>query len=308
VSDARYRRDAGFMEDYLRTGMDRSALADLYPRYTPFIFALARRWGLDHHSAEEVVQNVWIRYLRKSEAFAALSTPYAWFRVMTRSEVHDLVRRQRRLLPLLPEHDSETAEGLPEPEALRTERAAKVGRAFRQLSPRCQELLRIAIVDGDVTYGEIAGRLGMSPGSVGPARNRCLNHLRKLMAEDEDEDEDLELSPRRAVVRVHTSAEVGESADVDFSFIAPTRNRWVDGSVEAPLAHPMLLRVLLHAVDAAVHPVTQTVELAVDRTCAPVRFRVVPAQEGALELVFRVYLRDGQLLQEVRADLPVGEA
>ena len=53
--------------------------------------------------------------------------------------------------------------------------------AFRQLSPRCQELLRIVAFVPRPDYATVAAELGMQIGSIGPTRGRCLAKLRAVL-------------------------------------------------------------------------------------------------------------------------------
>jgi DNA-directed RNA polymerase specialized sigma24 family protein len=53
--------------------------------------------------------------------------------------------------------------------------------AIRQLSPRCQELLRIVAFAPRPDYAAVAAGLGMPIGSIGPTRGRCLAKLRALL-------------------------------------------------------------------------------------------------------------------------------
>lgn len=50
--------------------------------------------------------------------------------------------------------------------------------AFARLSESCQRLLRLLSADPPVPYTEVATRLQMKIGSIGPTRQRCLGHLR----------------------------------------------------------------------------------------------------------------------------------
>jgi serine/threonine-protein kinase PknG len=112
---------------------------------------------------------------------------------------------------------------------------------------------------------------------------------------------------RRARVWCPTDDPVvpGRPTRVAFAFAAPGGP---PGEEPEPLPEAVKLRVLLESPDATVRPVTQVVLLDVDRTSDPVEFEVVPVRGGELGLHFRVYLDlDSQLLQEVRAQLPVSE-
>jgi hypothetical protein len=97
----------------------------------------------------------------------------------------------------------------------------------------------------------------------------------------------------------------GVPAEVEFGYTV-VRDALTTSGHDAPPV-PEVVRVLLHAEGATVEPLTRVFELPTDFDAKTVRFRVVPVERGTLELVFRVYLGDGHLLQEVRADLPVGE-
>jgi RNA polymerase sigma factor (sigma-70 family) len=57
-----------------------------------------------------------------------------------------------------------------------------VREAMGQLNERCRELLGLLyFADPPLSYAEIAQRLGMSEGSIGPARARCLIQLKKIL-------------------------------------------------------------------------------------------------------------------------------
>jgi tetratricopeptide (TPR) repeat protein len=105
--------------------------------------------------------------------------------------------------------------------------------------------------------------------------------------------------------------QVGQSAHVAFAVTAP-HGVLAASPGESPdrlLPHPVKIRVLLHSAQASVRPVTQVAVLEIDRTTDPVLFEVVPTEAGPITLVFRVYLdRDGQLLQEIRSELPVTQS
>jgi hypothetical protein len=45
------------------------------------------------------------------------------------------------------------------------------------MPPACQELLGLLIADPPVPYAEISAKLGISIGSIGPNRRRCLDRL-----------------------------------------------------------------------------------------------------------------------------------
>ncbi|MDG4862648.1 hypothetical protein P8605_31380, partial [Streptomyces sp. T-3] len=66
--------------------------------------------------------------------------------------------------------------------ALRAERRRAVRAAVRRLPGRCPRLMAALLSPEDLTYREIAGELGISQGSLGPERSRCLGCLRRMLA------------------------------------------------------------------------------------------------------------------------------
>ncbi|MGW0416079.1 RNA polymerase sigma factor, partial [Streptomyces collinus] len=74
-------------------------------------------------------------------------------------------------------------EGRPDPEqlALSAARHRALRDAVRRLPGRCPRLMEALLSPRDLTYREIAGELGISQGSLGPERSRCLGCLRRLL-------------------------------------------------------------------------------------------------------------------------------
>ena len=75
---------------------------------------------------------------------------------------------------------------LPEPDArpIAEEREAVLGAAWGRLRPRCQELLSLLMTDDPLGYKDLSALLQMPVGSIGPTRQRCLEHLRRLVEEE----------------------------------------------------------------------------------------------------------------------------
>jgi DNA-directed RNA polymerase specialized sigma24 family protein len=54
--------------------------------------------------------------------------------------------------------------------------------AFEQLPELWQRLLLLVMTDPPTPYAEISATLGIPVGSIGPTRQRCLEHLRRSAA------------------------------------------------------------------------------------------------------------------------------
>jgi DNA-directed RNA polymerase specialized sigma24 family protein len=72
--------------------------------------------------------------------------------------------------------------GMAEQELLLADRHATLREAFTHLPACCQQLIALLIEDPPVPYAQISARLGIPVESIGPARGRCLDELRRYPA------------------------------------------------------------------------------------------------------------------------------
>lgn len=162
---------------------DEELLAALGPLLAAEAAAEAPGAGLDPGDLE---QGVWLRLLERTSAAGppARAVGWArWLRAAVRAEARGGRRRARREVPY------DAVDGGPaEPMAPGTERAAlaaeelhRVRAAVRRLPGRCPSVLLAMMSTSDPTYREIAGELGISQGSLGPVRSRCLGCLRRML-------------------------------------------------------------------------------------------------------------------------------
>jgi RNA polymerase sigma factor (sigma-70 family) len=120
------------------------------------------------------------------ENLGALREPDAlpgWLRTTTRHECLRLIRRGGRETTQPDQQTDLTSPDCPSPELLllENERDRQLWSALRQLSRRCQDLLRVFAYVPEASYAQIAGSLGVPVGSIGPTRARCLAHLRRRL-------------------------------------------------------------------------------------------------------------------------------
>ncbi|WP_230394347.1 RNA polymerase sigma factor [Plantactinospora alkalitolerans] len=172
-------------------GGDELAWAELVRRYTPLVLSVIRAHRLDRTDAADVNQTVWLRlveHLGRVREPAALAS---WLATTTRRECYRLLRVGRRTQPFDPYDDAvEGTVGVflladstaPDENLLRTERQQALRDGFGQLPARCRELLSLLVADPPSSYREIAARLGMPIGSIGPSQARCLHKLRNCPA------------------------------------------------------------------------------------------------------------------------------
>ncbi|MGW6709429.1 RNA polymerase sigma factor [Streptomyces sp. NPDC054956] len=157
----------------------KAELAELLDKLRPLLRAEAAAetagTGVD---AADLEQAVWVRLL---EHRRTPSEPADWLRRAVRAESRLARRRARREVPY--DHTARSSTGAePEDALLHGEENRALRSAVARLPGRCPELMRALLSPRDLTYREIAGELGISQGSLGPVRSRCLGCLRRMLA------------------------------------------------------------------------------------------------------------------------------
>ncbi|MFF1839024.1 sigma-70 family RNA polymerase sigma factor [Streptomyces sp. NPDC058231] len=129
----------------------------------------------------DLEQAVWLRLLELLADRRPPADPVRWVRDTVREEVRRARRTARYERPYADESTADRA-GCPERSALGADERRALRAAVDRLPGRCARLMAAMLAPGDPTYREIAGELGMSQGSLGPIRSRCLGCLRRMLA------------------------------------------------------------------------------------------------------------------------------
>ncbi len=161
---------------------DDQAWAAIVDRYADLVWSIGRSFRLGPADAADVSQTTWLRLVEHLGDIRESRRLGAWLATTARREALALLRRSRQSVPVGESWQLDSADLLadpPEGGLLRGERATGVRAAFRQLSERCQQLLRVLLADPAPTYAEVGAALGVPIGSIGPARARCLDGLRR---------------------------------------------------------------------------------------------------------------------------------
>jgi RNA polymerase sigma factor (sigma-70 family) len=165
---------------------DQHAWNAIVDRYAPLVWTIGRRHDLSRLDIDDVGQSVWLKLV---EHLGDIRDPAAlpgWIATTTRNECLRVLRTSR---------SREQAEHLAEPEGVsdggfveieqdmeRAQRQVALRVAFRELRPRCQELLSQLFQEPRPAYRDVSATLGMKIGSIGPSRERCLAELRRCPA------------------------------------------------------------------------------------------------------------------------------
>jgi RNA polymerase sigma factor (sigma-70 family) len=157
--------------------MKHDLLAALRPLLTAEACAEAHATGTEPADLE---QAVWLRLLEHLATDGPPPDPQGWLRRAVRAESRRTRRTTRRERPYETDPADDSEHG-PEHLVLTAARRRALRDAVHRLPGRCPRLLQALLSPEDLTYREIAGELGISQGSLGPERSRCLGCLRRLL-------------------------------------------------------------------------------------------------------------------------------
>ncbi len=169
-----------------------AAWSALVQRHQRLVYAIVMRMGLDAHSAADVFQTVFSRLVQHLPRIADPERLQGWIAVTAKREALLQLRRGRRTVSM--SRDSDDDEGndwdfaddspLPGDALDELQQLDRLRHALDRLDERSRTLLLLLFRadDDKIAYDEVARQMGMSIGSIGPTRARCLEKLRKLMA------------------------------------------------------------------------------------------------------------------------------
>ena len=159
---------------------DEQAWVTLLERYNRLIYTIPLRFGFTKGMADEIHQETCLIMLEKMDTLRDRAQLRSWIITVARRAC---IKRWRG--KSIEEVDLAAAEQIGhhsnvEENLGRLEEQFLIQEAFAQLSERCQQLLQnLFLTDPPLTYEEIAEQLGISLGSIGPTRSRCLGKLRR---------------------------------------------------------------------------------------------------------------------------------
>jgi RNA polymerase sigma factor (sigma-70 family) len=172
---------------------EEAAWQALVRRYQRLIYTVPRRAGLGEAQAADVFQTVFSRLFEHLDRIEDGARVRAWLVTTARREALRVLEQARRVAEPAGGDGSDNddflanlADTAPLPDELLAALQAqdRVRRAVEQLDERSRRFVELSFLqDEPLPYEEIARRLGIAVGSIGPTRARCLAKLRaKLMA------------------------------------------------------------------------------------------------------------------------------
>jgi RNA polymerase sigma factor (sigma-70 family) len=172
-----------------------AAWAVLVRRYQRLIYTVSRRAGLSDEAAADVFQFTFARLVEHLDRLEDASRLRAWLVTTAKRESLRLLEQSRRLVqpnPAAagddPDADDDPLARIedpsPLPEALLADLQQQhvLRQAVERLDERSRRFVELVFLQEEpLPYSEVAARLGIAEGSIGPTRARCLAKLRALM-------------------------------------------------------------------------------------------------------------------------------
>jgi RNA polymerase sigma factor (sigma-70 family) len=176
------------------TGGDQAAWNALVAQYNSLVWSIARGYRLADADAADAVQMTWLRLVENLGRINDPDRLAGWLATTARRECLQLLRKGARERPTI---DDQTALQIADPDPpldaamLRGERDSVLWQAFTAIGEKCQRLLRVLMATPPPSYADASLALDMPVGSIGPARQRCLRDLRRIVLADESLAADL---------------------------------------------------------------------------------------------------------------------
>jgi RNA polymerase sigma factor (sigma-70 family) len=168
--------------DAVLAGVSRGATAawnEIIKRFGPLVLHTAGRIGLSSADAADVAQLTWMLLWKHSDQIREPEHLAAWLVVTARREaIRSASAARRYVLSADPETEySGSSQYAPDVYPVEGDYDGVVTAALDRLPERYRTLLVLATSDLCLTYAEIAKRMGLPIGSIGPMRMRALEML-----------------------------------------------------------------------------------------------------------------------------------
>jgi RNA polymerase sigma factor (sigma-70 family) len=156
----------------------------LLEKYERIVFSVPRRYGLSTDDAADITQLTFTILVQSIDKLPEDSKLGGWLTTVARRHTWRLLERNRR--QGIGRHaalDENITGGGTEP-IESWELGEWLHQGLSMIGGSCRDLLFALYLDPkQPSYAEVAERLGMAVGSVGPTRIRCLERLRRVLDE-----------------------------------------------------------------------------------------------------------------------------
>jgi RNA polymerase sigma factor (sigma-70 family) len=159
----------------------------LVTRYRRLVYSIPMKWGFTPEDAVDIFQAVWLDCFRQLASLRSVDRLQPWLIRVTVRKCHRFSSDRRdRAEDSMIDNELDELPGLSDPAAFLAEldREQILRVAMEQLPPRCRQVIQLLFFEEPrLSYQAVASRLGLSENSIGFTRERCLNSLRRILAD-----------------------------------------------------------------------------------------------------------------------------
>ena len=168
-------------------GGDATAVAECLERYKNLIWSLARRSCPDLESAEDAVQDIFLKLWKIADRFdASIASETTFVAMIARRSLIDMSRKKSWKMTNTVELDSfSSVEMEAAHRAELKDEAAKAAMLLDQLPEDQKQVIRLSVYDG-LSHSRIAEATGLSLGTVKTHIRRGLSKLRQSLFPHDD--------------------------------------------------------------------------------------------------------------------------
>src|SRR5438270_5034144 len=166
---------------------DQQAWETLIDKYKRLIYSIPIKYGASPEDAADVFQAVCIEVLNSLPRLKSAHSLRSWLITVTIRQSYRWKKKQANHIELdaMEPEVAESIASISHPDTFaQLEQEQIVRDVVSRLSPRHRELVQLLFfAQPALPYAEVAQRLGLATGSIGFIRGRCLEKLRKALAE-----------------------------------------------------------------------------------------------------------------------------
>jgi RNA polymerase sigma factor (sigma-70 family) len=160
------------------------AWSALIEKYRKLIYSIPVKYGAGPEDAADIFQSVCLELFNELPRLRRKAAFRSWLITVTAHQAYQWKQRvRRRAEDELTPADEEHLGADPSPNFIeQVEREQMLRDAIARLPARCQEMIRMLFFEEpQVSYRDVAARLGLATGSIGFIRGRCLERLQRTL-------------------------------------------------------------------------------------------------------------------------------
>ncbi len=158
---------------------DERAWNSLVAEFQRLVYSIPKRSGLGDSDCDDVFQGTFVALYRHLDRIDDPQTLPRWLATTASRETYRVSRRLSKQGFENLDEQLAAEDASAETMAIDAVQTEGLHRALAKLGGRCEQLLKLLYFE-ESAYQEIAERLKIAIGAIGPTRARCLDKLRRL--------------------------------------------------------------------------------------------------------------------------------